>query len=278
MIQAKKRFGQNFLHDEEVLSKIIQAIPKETKKIVEIGVGLGDLTQRLLKFAKVKAYEIDTELIPFLTKKFQKQLKDENLELLCEDASEAFMPSLDTQKYFLVANLPYYIASKLILQALQDVNCEGLLVMVQKELALKFCAKSGESDFSALSVLSAMINQREVLFEVSPQSFTPMPKVVSAVMLLRKTCQYSEICDIEAFKVFLKDCFKAPRKQLVSNLKHIKAQLLQSLKKQGLKANARAHELSVESFLEIYENVKDYYERGKKYEYKCKYKFKCEEQ
>lgn len=277
MIQAKKRFGQNFLHDEEVLSKIIQAIPKETKKIVEIGVGLGDLTQRLLKFAKVKAYEIDTELIPFLTKKFQKQLKDENLELLCEDASEAFMPSLDTQKYFLVANLPYYIASKLILQALQDVNCEGLLVMVQKELALKFCAKSGESDFSALSVLSAMISQREVLFEVSPQSFTPMPKVVSAVMLLRKTCQYSEICDIEAFKVFLKDCFKAPRKQLVSNLKHIKAQLLQSLKKQGLKANARAHELSVKSFLEIYENVKDYYERGKKYEYKCKYKFKCEE-
>lgn len=277
MIQAKKRFGQNFLHDEEVLSKIIQAIPKETKKIVEIGVGLGDLTQRLLRFAKVKAYEIDTELIPFLTKKFQKQLKDENLELLCEDASEAFMPSLDTQRYFLVANLPYYIASKLILQALQDVNCEGLLVMVQKELALKFCAKSGESDFSALSVLSAMISQREVLFEVPPQSFTPMPKVVSAVMLLRKTCQYSEICDIEAFKVFLKDCFRAPRKQLVSNLKHIKAQLLQSLKKQGLKANARAHELSVKSFLEIYENVKDYYERGKKYEYKCKYKFKCEE-
>lgn len=277
MIQAKKRFGQNFLHDEEVLSKIIQAIPKETKKIVEIGVGLGDLTQRLLRFAKVKAYEIDTELIPFLTKKFQKQLKDENLELLCEDASEAFMPSLDTQRYFLVANLPYYIASKLILQALQDVNCEGLLVMVQKELALKFCAKSGESDFSALSVLSAMISQREVLFEVPPQSFTPMPKVISAVMLLRKTCQYSEICDIEAFKVFLKDCFRAPRKQLVSNLKHIKAQLLQSLKKQGLKANARAHELSVKSFLEIYENVKDYYERGKKYEYKCKYKFKCEE-
>lgn len=277
MIQAKKQFGQNFLHDEAVLSKIIQAIPKETKRIVEIGVGLGDLTQRLLEFAKVKAYEIDKELLPFLTKKFQKQLKDENLELLCEDASEAFKPSLDTQTYFLVANLPYYIASKLILQALQDTNCKGLLVMVQKEVALKFCAKSGESDFSALSVLSAMISQRELLFEVPPQSFTPMPKVISAVMLLQKTCQYSEICDIDAFKVFLKDCFKAPRKQLVSNLKPIKAQLLQSLKKQALKANVRAHELSVESFLEIYENVKDYYERGKKHEHKCKHEFKCEE-
>lgn len=277
MIQAKKQFGQNFLHDEAVLSKIIQAIPKDTKRIVEIGVGLGDLTQRLLEFAKVKAYEIDKELLPFLTKKFQKQLKDENLELLCEDVSEAFKPSLDTQKYFLVANLPYYIASKLILQALQDTNCKGLLVMVQKEVALKFCAKSGESDFSALSVLSAMISQRELLFEVPPQSFTPMPKVISAVMLLQKTCQYSEICDIDAFKVFLKDCFKAPRKQLVSNLKPIKAQLLQSLKKQALKANVRAHELSVESFLEIYENVKDYYERGKKHEHKCKHEFKCEE-
>lgn len=262
MIQAKKRFGQNFLHDESVLSKIIQAIPKDTSKIVEIGIGLGDLTQRLLEISKVKAYEIDAELIPFLKQKFQKQLKDEKLELLCEDANEAFTPSLDTQKYVLVANLPYYIASKLILQALQDTNCEALLVMVQKELALKFCAKSGESDFSALSVLSALICERTFLFEVPPQSFTPVPKVISAVMLLRKTREYSQICDINAFKNFLKDCFKAPRKQLLSNLKPLKAQLLQSLKKLNLKTNIRAHELCVDSFLKIFEDMKDHYERG----------------
>lgn len=268
MIQAKKRFGQNFLHDEAVLSKIIQAIPKELDKIVEIGVGLGDLTQRLLEISRVKAYEIDAELMPFLTKKFQKQLKDESLELLCEDASKAFTPSLDTQEYFLVANLPYYIASKLILQALQDTNCKGLLVMVQKELALKFCAKSGESDFSALSVLSALICQREVLFEVPPQSFTPMPKVVSSVMFLQKRREFSEICEIYAFEDFLKDCFKAPRKQLISNLKPLKAQLLECLERLNLKANIRAHELSVESFLEIYKNVKDYY-GAKKRQHEC---------
>lgn len=262
MIQAKKRFGQNFLHDESVLSKIIQAIPKETGKIVEIGVGLGDLTQRLLEIARVRAYEIDEQLIPHLKQKFQKQLKDESLELLCEDASEAFTPNLDEQKYVLVANLPYYIASKLILQALGDENCKTLLVMVQKEVALKFCAQSGQSDFGALSVLSALICKRQLLFEVPPQSFNPAPKVISAVMLLEKTREFSDFGDIEAFKMFLKDCFKAPRKQLVSNLNFAKAQILQVLNELNLSLSIRAHELSVKSFLEIYEKVKDYYERG----------------
>ena len=263
MTQAKKRVGQNFLHDESVLSKIIQAIPKETSKIVEIGVGLGDLTQRLLEQARVKAYEIDGELIPLLKQRFQKQLENGSLELLCEDASEAFTPNLDTQKYVLVANLPYYIASKLILQTLRDENCTALLVMVQKEVALKFCAKSGESDFCALSVLSALICERQILFEVSPQSFTPAPKVNSAVMLLRKVREFSDICDIKAFERFLRECFKAPRKQLLSNVKPLKARILPLLNEQNLSPSIRAHELSVKSFLEIYDNVKDYYERGK---------------
>lgn len=245
------------------MSKIIQAIPKEAGKIVEIGVGLGDLTQRLLEIARVRAYEIDDELMPRLKQKFQKQLKDGSLELLCEDASEAFTPNLCEQKYVLVANLPYYIASKLILQALGDINCTALLVMVQKEVALKFCAQSGDSDFSALSVLSALICERQFLFEVPPQSFIPAPKVMSAVMLLKKTREFSDFGDIEAFKMFLKDCFKAPRKQLVSNLKFAKAQILQALNELNLSPSTRAHELSVKSFLEIYEKVKDYYERGK---------------
>ena len=155
MIKAKKQYGQNFLHDKEILTKITQAIPKDVKKIVEIGPGLGDLTQELLKISPVKAYEIDADLIGFLRDKFQKELKEEKFILLHQDASELFC--FDEDKYFLVANLPYYIASKLILQALEDENCKGLIVMVQREMALKFCAESGSSDFGALGVLSAMI-------------------------------------------------------------------------------------------------------------------------
>ncbi len=263
MIKAKKEFGQNFLKDESVLSKIIQAIPKGTEQIVEIGVGLGDLTQRLLELARVRAYEIDDELIPHLRRKFQKQLENKSLELLNEDASKAFTPNLCSQNYVLVANLPYYIASKLVLQALRDSKCEAILVMVQKEVALKFCARAKTSDFCALSVLARLVSEPNLLFEVAPSCFEPAPKVSSAVMFLQKEREFKDICDISGFECFLKDCFKAPRKQLLSNLKAHKVQISRSLNELDIRANVRAHELSVKSFLEIYDKVKDYYERRK---------------
>lgn len=259
MIKAKKQYGQNFLHDKEILTKITQAIPKDVKKIVEIGPGLGDLTQELLKISPVKAYEVDADLIGFLRDKFQKELKEEKFILLHQDASE--LSCFDEDKYFLVANLPYYIASKLILQALEDENCQGLIVMVQKEMALKFCAKSGSSDFGTLGVLSAMICEREILFDVSPSCFNPPPKVVSSVMRLIKQKELKQICELDSFKSFLRICFKSPRKQLLSNLKAEKRELLELFEDLGLKENVRPHELCVNSYLKIYEKLKDQYER-----------------
>jgi len=259
MVKAKKYYGQNFLCDKGIIEKITQAIPKDTKKIVEIGSGLGDLTQELLKISKLRAYEIDDELIPFLEKRFQKELFCGRLELLHQDASKA-LPHLDKDEYFLVANLPYYIASRLILQALEDENCLGLVVMVQKEMALKFCAQEGESDFSSLGVLSAMICDRKFLFEVQAECFNPQPKVRSAVISLIKTKEFKELCEINSFKKFLKDCFKAPRKQLLSNLKQHKKAVLELFSILNLKENIRAHELDVKSYLKIYKKLKDYYE------------------
>ncbi|EJX0912197.1 16S rRNA (adenine(1518)-N(6)/adenine(1519)-N(6))-dimethyltransferase RsmA [Campylobacter coli] len=259
MMKAKKHYGQNFLNDKSILSKIIQAIPKDTENIVEIGPGLGDLTQELLKVSHVKAYEIDDDLIPILRKKFQKELDCGKLNLLHQDASK--LVCFDEKKYFLVANLPYYVASHLILQALEDKNCLGLIVMVQKEMALKFCAHSGESDFSALGVLSAMICEREILFDVEPECFNPPPKVVSAVMKMIKFRAYQDLCEIHAFKAFLKDCFKAPRKQLLGNLKNHKAKLAEVFQELKLNLNLRPHELCVDSYLKIYEKVKEEYER-----------------
>ncbi|TEY02054.1 16S rRNA (adenine(1518)-N(6)/adenine(1519)-N(6))-dimethyltransferase RsmA [Campylobacter sp. US33a] len=265
MIKAKKQYGQNFLNNKSVLIKITQAIPKDTKNIVEIGPGLGDLTQELLKISKVKAYEIDDDLIPILQKKFQKELECGKLNLLHQDASE--LVCFDENKYFLVANLPYYVASHLILQALEDENCQGLIVMVQKEMALKFCANSGDSDFSALGVLSAMICERKILFDVEPSCFNPPPKVMSSVMYLNKKGEFKDFCNLNGFKILLRDCFKAPRKQLISNLKQHKSIILKLLKDLDLKDNVRPHELCVDSYLKIYEKLKDYYEYGRE----CKY-------
>lgn len=255
MIKAKKQYGQNFLIDKEVLQKIIQAIPKKVDNIVEIGPGLGDLTQELLKISRVKAYEIDDELIPILQKKFQNDRENGKLNLIHQDASE--ISSFDDEKYFLVANLPYYIASNFILKALEDENCWGIIVMVQKEVALKFCAESGNSDFSALGVLSAMICERKMLFDVNPLCFNPPPKVVSSVMSLIKKRDFKELCELQTFKNFLKICFQTPRKQLLSNLKAHKTEVLELLKELGLKESSRPHELCVNSYLKIYNKLKD---------------------
>ena len=257
MIKAKKQYGQNFLKDKSVLEKIIQAISKDTENIVEIGPGLGDLTQELLKISRVKAIEIDEDLLPFLRQKFKTQIASGKLSLINADASKLFEKGLDEKPYFLVANLPYYVATNLILSALKDENCLKLLVMVQKEVGLKFCAKAGDSDFSALGVLSSLICKREFLFEVAPKSFEPAPKVSSAVILLEKQNYFNELCELGAFESFLKLCFKAPRKTLLSNLKPFKNELLKFLSERNLKENIRPHELCAKSYLELFENLKD---------------------
>lgn len=255
MIKAKKHFGQNFLKDKSVLDKITQAIPKYVKDIVEIGPGLGDLTQELLKKARVQAYEIDSELIPYLRKKFQKYILDDKLELVNLDASEFFREKMSSKEYFLVANLPYYIASSLVLSALEDENCLGLLVMLQKEVAQKFCATKLDRNYGALSVLSELICERKLISEVSQECFEPAPKVKSALILLEKHSNYSDICEIEDFKAFLKECFKAPRKRLANNLSN-KA-LFEILRYLDIQDDVRPHQLSAKDYLKIFTQLKE---------------------
>lgn len=257
MIKAKKHFGQNFLKDKSILEKITQAIPKDTDFIVEIGIGLGDLTRLLLQKAYVKTFEIDEELIQLGCKTFEKELKLGNFSLIKADASE--LDSWGEKPYFLVANLPYYIATNLILKALEDSFCKGFLVMVQKEVALKFCARANQSDFCALSVLTGLFGDCELLFDVAAEYFEPVPKVNSAVIRLEKKQDYTKFLKQSAFKTFLKDCFKAPRKQLLSAFPKDKARLKASLQRQGIALNARAHQISVKSYLEIFTDLKDDY-------------------
>lgn len=188
MYEAKKKFGQNFLKDKSVLKKIIESIPENATNIVEIGAGLGDLTYELLKKFKLRSYEIDKDLIEILKSKFAANIENGSWELIFGDALEIWRAkSLSESPYFLVANLPYYVATNMILRALDDEKCEGFVVMVQKEVALKFCAKSGESEFGAISVLAGISGECQLLFDVASESFNPPPKVTSSVFKLIKT-------------------------------------------------------------------------------------------
>lgn len=268
MIVAKKEFGQNFLKDEVVLNKIIQAIPKDDKAIVEIGAGLGDLTQKLLDFSKnrVISYEIDSDLIPNLESKFKKYQMSGKFELINCDVAKVWQnSSLYSQDYYLVANLPYYIATNLILKAIDDPNCRVIIVMVQKEVAKKFVAKSRDKEFGSLSILANIAAKSSLLFDVSKESFVPEPKVTSSVIKIVKSSDYRGAIDLFKddreyldFKNFLALAFVAPRKRVLKNLAtRFDKKLLEELFVElNLKDNLRAHELEITLFLEIYRKIK----------------------
>ena len=272
MIKAKKEFGQNFLKDSVILDKIVQAIPNDTSNIVEIGPGLGDLTLRLLKISKVKSYEIDRDLEKILTAKFADELENGRFELVLGDALEIWQNGgLSEKKYFLAANLPYYVATNLILRAIDDDDCLGFVVMVQKEVALKFCPTSKNSDFGAISVLANLFGKCEFLFEVPPLAFEPPPKVTSAVMRLVKNeflsehKKFANLDEYAEFKGFLRVCFSAPRKTLLKNLssKFDKNLLNEIFANLQISQTIRSHELDFALFLKIFKNLKVENERRK---------------
>lgn len=277
MIKAKKHFGQNFLQDKATLDKIIQAIPNDVVNVVEIGPGLGDLTFRLLQIYKTTCFEIDCELFQILKAKFANEIQNGQLKLFCKDALEQWQQEgrLSSENYFLVANLPYYVATKMILNAVDDEKCLGLIVMIQKEVALKFSAKSKDKEFSSLSILASLQGRCELLFDVDAKLFNPPPKVTSSVIKLQKTKKifgkdgiFKDAKQYEAFKVFLRAAFASPRKTLLKNLstnfdKNALEEIFESL---ALNQNLRPHELDVDSYLKVFERLKEDNERQKRRE------------
>lgn len=259
--QAKKHFGQNFLQDAHFIHKIVQSTPTLPIQCVEIGVGLGDLTQELLKIESLIAYEVDLDLCSLLSKKFSSDIQSGRLNIIYKDilSLHAQQAWLHTQAYKVVSNLPYYVATHIILRLLRDRFCKALLVMTQKEVAQKFCAISGESAFCALSVLTQSLGDAQMLFDVPNTAFSPVPKVCSSVFVIYKhqipRFDGFSLCDLESF---LKLAFCAPRKTLLKNLSSAfdKALLAQALESANIKPNARAHEVKTESFHHILKFLK----------------------
>jgi len=212
---ANKRYGQNFLKNDAIIQRIIQSIPNDNLRVAEIGPGLGDLTKELVLTRNVTAFEVDTRLCEHLQSTFSEAIHTETLKIQCGDVLENWENNrLLNEDYHLVANLPYYIATTIILKALKDEHCQSVLVMVQKEVAEKFSAQSGEKAFSGLSVLTQTVGLGELLFDVGSENFVPPPKVTSSILLIVKN--RSE--DNEDFEAFLKVAFRQPRKKLSKNL------------------------------------------------------------
>jgi 16S rRNA (adenine1518-N6/adenine1519-N6)-dimethyltransferase len=224
---------------------------------VEIGPGLGDLTQKLVKYKDVTAYEVDRDLYAILTDKFKHEIKSGKLKINLIDVLEAWkkQTTLYDGKYDLIANLPYYIATNIILKAYEDANCESIIVMIQKEVANKFSAKVGEKEFGALSVITEYISEfAKIIIDVPPESFDPAPKVDSSVLYVKKK---KDVCLDERFNKFLKSAFSQPRKKLFKNLTPLidKGSLSSIYKELDIDENARPHEVSASLYHHLYKKV-----------------------
>ncbi|MCD4668243.1 MAG: 16S rRNA (adenine(1518)-N(6)/adenine(1519)-N(6))-dimethyltransferase RsmA [Sulfurimonas sp.] len=252
-VVAKKKFGQNFLKDETVLQKIIQAMPKNDNKIVEIGPGLGDLTKYLVDVKSVEAFEVDTDLCKLLQSEFKKEIDTKRLHINCGDVLQAWKGALVDEPYDLVANLPYYIATNIILKALADPMCKNILVMVQLEVAEKFCAEVGEKVFGSLGIITQSVGRSHIVVKVPPTAFEPPPKIDSAVFLIRKNKDRSD----EDFEDMLRVAFSQPRKTLMKNLssKYEKSQLLEVFKELDLIQTIRPHQVSTSDYHQLYKKI-----------------------
>jgi len=247
---AKKQFGQNFLKDQSILRKIIESMPETQNRLAEIGPGLGDLTKYLVDVKSVVAFEVDTDLCKHLNKKFFQEIATARLTIHCGDVLEGWKSELVDEPYDLVANLPYYIATNIILKALADRNCKNLLVMIQREVAQKFSAEPGEKAFGALSVIAQSVGTASIVIDVPPSAFDPQPKVDSAVLLIEKTADRSDDC----FEAMLRAAFAQPRKTLQKNLssRYDRGTILQAYESLGLEPSVRPHQVATSDYHQLY--------------------------
>ena len=268
MIEAKKKFGQNFLKDRNILYKIIQAMPRDELKLVEIGPGLGDLTQELLKIKPLVAYEVDEDLCVYLREKFSREIEEGSLTLVHTDVLDQFNKgSLQNEPYDLVANLPYYIATTIILEALEDPYCQSMTVMVQKEVAEKFAAVPKTKEFSSLAILVQSIATATLLFDVAPTSFEPQPKVTSSILRIDKKQEFIQDKSpgifedekiLQKFKKYLRCSFQSPRKTWLKNIssEYNREFVEKVMQIHAIPVTIRPHELSVSSHHLLFKHLR----------------------
>ena len=245
MIKAKKKFGQNFLTDHQIIKSIIDEIQfTETNKYLEIGPGMGALTSELQKKTKkLDLIEIDPDMIKILRAKLNGTSKLFEGDVLGFD-DEFF------EKYSVVlGNLPYYISTEIIFRFIPINNVDTLYFMVQKEVADRLTPKKGTKDNSILTNLIGFNFKAEKLFDIKPESFDPVPKVTSSFIKLSRHTNFINEIAYDDFKRIVKESFKFKRKNLKNNLKNILNQ--DDFKNLEILSTKRAEDLSIEDFIKI---------------------------
>jgi 16S rRNA (adenine1518-N6/adenine1519-N6)-dimethyltransferase len=258
----KKKFGQNFITDTNVLNSIVNVADIKDCDVIEIGPGLGSLTCHLLDYAhKVVAYEVDDDLIPILSDLFKDY---DNFELVHNDILQVDIDSEIKERFdgnhkiCLVANLPYYITTAIILKLLSETDkIKSYTMMMQDEVADRICSKPDVKDYNSLSIAIQYRARAKKVLKISRNIFIPKPNVDSAVIRLDlyDESPYKTKYEEEFFKL-IRDAFNMRRKTLVNNLKNTgydKDKVLEFIHKYNFNEAVRSEQLSVSDFKNLIE-------------------------
>jgi len=255
--QARKRFGQNFLHDDNVIRNIVKSIrPKVGENIVEIGPGMGAITEQLLDATEgfLNVVELDRDLIPGLKVKFFNQpgFKVHEADALQFDFEQL---KTDERPLRIVGNLPYNISTPLIFHLLSYAGTvKDMHFMLQKEVVQRMAAGPGENNYGRLSIMAQYFCDVQHLFDVGPESFHPAPKVDSAIVRLvpYETLPHP-VKDHRTLENVVRTSFSMRRKTLRNNLKKvISSEQLEIL---GIDPSLRPERLGLAEFVAISDYV-----------------------
>lgn len=255
-VKFKKKFGQNFLKDINVVKRIVDVSGVNKKSLViEVGPGGGVMTRELALTSKnVLAYEIDTELQDELVKRLD---GFDNVDVLFQDFLTADLVS-DVSNYqydelYFVSNVPYYITTPILLKLIDSgLTFNKIVVMVQKEVGDRFTTAPGSREYGSITVLLNYFFNVKKEFNVSRKQFIPEPNVDSVIVSFSPKEDRLPLKDFNFFEKVLRDSFQFKRKTLRNNLKSYDLKIVEEvLKEYGYDLSVRAENLSVEIFVKI---------------------------
>lgn len=265
-LKANKRFGQNFLVDDNILNNIVEVSNiKQNELIIEIGPGLGNLTNYILSNATYSLLiEVDNNMIKVINDRFKDY---DNYTLISQDIlkvniDEEILKIEEKNKIKftnvkVVANLPYYITTPIIFKLLQDSKrISEVIVMVQKEVAQRMVAQSNTKDYGILTLMVQYLSDASIAFLVPKESFIPAPNVTSAIIVSKKNKKY-KVKNEEDFIKLVHCAFAQRRKTMINslfstNFKNLSKEELNILfEKLDIDKNVRAEQLDINDFIRI---------------------------
>lgn len=255
-VHFKKKFGQNFLKNISVVKRIVDVADiKEKSLVIEVGPGGAIMTRELAKRAdNVLAYEIDEDLKDELYSRLEGLnnvevlFKDFLTSDLCGDVSK-----YDYENLYFVSNVPYYITTPIILKLISSkLHFKKIVMMVQKEVGVRFTTGPGSKDYGSISVLLQYYFNVKREFYVSRGMFVPVPNVDSVVISFEERTDKEEVCDLEFFETIVRNSFQFKRKTIRNNLKKYDLSIVEEvLIKHGFNLNTRAEDLEVRVFVDL---------------------------